>query len=88
MFNLQRYHVPDNWQFVRARKLFEEPLVTPGKDLDFKWSEPDEEGLVKFLCGENGFNEERIRLVHYECMLSNNFILMHSFNFRSSHSSR
>lgn len=26
-----------------------------------KWSEPDEEGLVKFLCGDKQFNEERIR---------------------------
>lgn len=26
-----------------------------------KWSEPDEEGLVKFLCGDKQFNEERVR---------------------------
>lgn len=26
-----------------------------------KWTDPDEEGLVKFLCGDRQFNEERIR---------------------------
>ena len=26
-----------------------------------KWGAPDEEGLIKFMCGEKGFNEDRIR---------------------------
>lgn len=26
-----------------------------------KWTDPDEEGLVKYLCGDRQFNEERIR---------------------------
>lgn len=26
-----------------------------------KWSDPDEEGMVKFLCGDKQFNEERVR---------------------------
>lgn len=26
-----------------------------------KWSDPDEEGLVKFLCSDKQFNEERVR---------------------------
>ncbi|OQR79820.1 flap endonuclease 1-like [Tropilaelaps mercedesae] len=56
-----KYNVPENWQFEKARELFEKPHVIPGRNLEFKWTEPDEEGLVKFLCEENGFNEERIR---------------------------
>lgn len=26
-----------------------------------KWIEPDEEGLVKYLCGDKQFNKERVR---------------------------
>lgn len=26
-----------------------------------KWNDPDEEGLVKYLCGDKQFNEERVR---------------------------
>lgn len=29
--------------------------------MQLKWTEPDEEGLVKFLCGDRQFSEERIR---------------------------
>lgn len=26
-----------------------------------KWTDPDEEGLVKYLCGDKQFNEDRVR---------------------------
>ncbi len=26
-----------------------------------KWTEPNEEGLVKFMCDQKGFSEDRIR---------------------------
>lgn len=29
--------------------------------LQIKWTDPDEEGLIKFLCGDRQFNEDRIR---------------------------
>lgn len=29
--------------------------------IELKWNDPDEDGLVKFLCGDKQFNEERIR---------------------------
>ena len=29
--------------------------------LQLKWTEPDEEGLVKYLCGDKAFSEERVR---------------------------
>ena len=30
-------------------------------ECDLKWENPDEEGLVAYMCGENGFGEDRIR---------------------------
>jgi len=30
-------------------------------NFDFKWTVPDEEGLVAFLCGQKAFAEERVR---------------------------
>ncbi|XP_064467089.1 flap endonuclease 1-like [Ornithodoros turicata] len=57
----KKFTVPEDWPFKKARQLFLEPEVTPADDVQLKWTEPDEDGLVKFLCEENGFNEERIR---------------------------
>lgn len=56
-----KYQVPDDWNFAVARKLFKEPEVLDPVTIDLKWKEPDEEGLVKFLCGDRQFNEERVR---------------------------
>lgn len=36
--------------------------VTPAAEIPaFKWSAPDEEGLVDFLVKEKNFNEDRVR---------------------------
>jgi len=56
-----KYPPPENWMFQEARRLFKEPEVTPASEVDLKWEKPDEEELVKFMCGEKGFQEERIR---------------------------
>ncbi|CAG0911792.1 unnamed protein product, partial [Cyprideis torosa] len=57
----KKYPPPEDWNFEGARRLFHEPDVTKAEDLDFKWEEPNEEELVKYMCEEKGFNEERIR---------------------------
>ncbi|KAH9362067.1 hypothetical protein HPB48_002045 [Haemaphysalis longicornis] len=57
----KKYAVPEDWPYKEARQLFLEPEVTPADEVQLKWGDPDEEGLVKFLCEENGFSEERIR---------------------------
>merc|ERR1711953_1264462 len=44
-----------------ARRLFKEPEVTPADKIELKWEKPDEEGLVKYMCEEKGFAEDRIR---------------------------
>ncbi|EDX07413.1 flap endonuclease 1 [Drosophila simulans] len=56
-----KYTVPENWNYKVARELFIEPEVANADSIDLKWVEPDEEGLVKFLCGDRQFNEERVR---------------------------
>ncbi|KAJ0171379.1 hypothetical protein K1T71_012929 [Dendrolimus kikuchii] len=56
-----KYQPPENWDYENARRLFMEPEVKDPKDIELKWCDPDEEGLVKFLCGDRQFNEERVR---------------------------
>ncbi|XP_058830733.1 flap endonuclease 1 [Topomyia yanbarensis] len=56
-----KYIVPENWNYQQARQLFKEPDVADPESLELKWVEPDEEGLVKYLCGDRQFNEDRIR---------------------------
>ncbi|KAI1826565.1 DNA-repair protein rad2 [Xylaria intraflava] len=58
-----KYTVPDDWPYADARELFFEPNVRKADDplCDFKWEKPDVEGLVKFLCTDKGFNEDRVR---------------------------
>jgi flap endonuclease-1 len=59
--NRERYQIPEDWPYQEARRLFKEPLVcTDEAQLDFKWSAPDEEGLIAFLVNENGFNSDRV----------------------------
>ncbi|XP_015429599.1 PREDICTED: flap endonuclease 1 [Dufourea novaeangliae] len=57
----KKYSIPEDWNYKQARILFQEPEVTNPEKIDLKWSDPDEEGLVEFLCGNKQFNEERVR---------------------------
>ncbi|XP_071535450.1 flap endonuclease 1 [Panulirus ornatus] len=57
----KKYPAPEDWPYEEARKLFLEPEVTDPKEIELKWTEPDEEGLVKYMCEEKGFSEDRIR---------------------------
>ncbi|XP_059055749.1 flap endonuclease 1 [Achroia grisella] len=56
-----KYPPPENWDYEGARKLFLAPEVTDPSEIEIKWTDPDEEGLVNFLCGDKQFNEERVR---------------------------
>ncbi|KAI4497124.1 hypothetical protein M0802_007870 [Mischocyttarus mexicanus] len=57
----KKYTIPEDWNYKQARLLFQEPDVADIDNIELKWSEPDEEGLVTFLCGDKQFNEERVR---------------------------
>ncbi|XP_055300724.1 flap endonuclease 1 [Sitodiplosis mosellana] len=56
-----KYIVPEDWNYEQARELFHTPDVADPNTIDIKWTDPDEEGLVKYLCGDRQFNEDRIR---------------------------
>ncbi|KAK7158956.1 hypothetical protein R3I94_005330 [Phoxinus phoxinus] len=57
--NRKTHPIPPNWQYKDARKLFfETPQID---DPVLAWTEPDEEGLVQFLCKEKRLKEERVR---------------------------
>eukprot|EP00761_Pharyngomonas_kirbyi_P003065 gb/GECH01003069.1/.p1 GENE.gb/GECH01003069.1/~~gb/GECH01003069.1/.p1 ORF type:complete len:377 (+),score=125.07 gb/GECH01003069.1/:1-1131(+) len=56
----KHYVVPEHFPFEGARKLFKDPEVTPSKDIELKWSDPDTEGVIKFLVEEKQFNRERV----------------------------
>jgi flap endonuclease-1 len=43
----------------RIRKIFLEPEIT--REYSLKWSKPDEDKVVTFLCGERDFSEDRVR---------------------------
>ncbi|KAI0301139.1 PIN domain-like protein [Multifurca ochricompacta] len=53
--------VPEEWPWEEAKKIFEEPDVTPADQVELEWETPDVEGLVDFLVKDKGFNEERVR---------------------------
>ncbi|XP_039954992.1 flap endonuclease 1 [Bactrocera neohumeralis] len=57
----KKYTVAEDWNYQVARELFIKPEVTDPLAIELKWTEPDEEGLVKFLCGDRQFNEDRVR---------------------------
>ncbi|KAJ8681330.1 hypothetical protein QAD02_017117 [Eretmocerus hayati] len=57
----KKFPAPEDWNYKDARLLFIEPEVQNPDEIDLKWNDPDEEGLVKFLCGDKQFNEERVR---------------------------
>eukprot|EP00899_Mesostigma_viride_P005794 jgi/Mesvir1/15215/Mv06445-RA.1 len=58
----KKYNVPEDWPYKQARELFQKPDVLKGDDVPpFKWSDPDVEGLMKFLVTEKNFNEDRVK---------------------------
>lgn len=59
--DLSKHPSPEDWLYKEARGLFLEPDVVDCSTLELKWSEPDEDGLLQFMCSEKQFSEDRIR---------------------------
>ncbi|KXZ46864.1 hypothetical protein GPECTOR_40g598 [Gonium pectorale] len=57
-----KYPVPDPFPHKESHEYFTAPEVTPAAELPaFKWSAPDEDGLIQFLVNEKSFSEQRVR---------------------------
>ena len=58
---MERYKVPENWMYKKARDLFKNPDVTDKEDLPpFKWTGPKEKELTNFLVERCNFNKDRV----------------------------
>jgi flap endonuclease-1 len=57
----EKYPIPENWLYKEARELFLNPEVIDANTIDLKWNEPDEDGVIEYMCKEKGFNEERMK---------------------------
>jgi len=56
-----KYIVPEVFPFEEIREYFKNPPVSPVEDCNLSFTEPNEEGLVEFLCKNKGFAEDRVR---------------------------
>ncbi|XP_040921793.1 flap endonuclease 1 isoform X2 [Toxotes jaculatrix] len=56
-----KHPAPEDWLYKEARSLFLKPEVVDCSSVELKWSEPDEEGLIQFMCNEKQFSEDRMR---------------------------
>merc|ERR1712130_15748 len=60
--DMQKYKIPDNWQYKESRELFLNPSVTKKADLPkFKWELPKEKELTDFLVEKMSFNLDRVQ---------------------------
>lgn len=58
--NLPAEKVPENFRYQVAREFFKECDAVDTKQVDFKFEDPDVEGLTKFLVEECSFAKERV----------------------------
>ncbi|OBA20895.1 flap endonuclease 1 [Metschnikowia bicuspidata var. bicuspidata NRRL YB-4993] len=56
-----KYQVPENWPYKEAKELFMNPELLKDDEIDFKWAEPNLDGLIEFMVRDKGFSEDRIR---------------------------
>jgi flap endonuclease-1 len=56
-----KYQISENWNYKKARELFKNPEVIDAETIELKWCEPDEEGIIEYMCKNKGFSEERMR---------------------------
>merc|ERR1719408_503882 len=58
--NIEKEKIPPNFRYEVAREFFKICEAVDTNTVDFKFVEPDFEGLTKFLVEDNSFNKERV----------------------------
>eukprot|EP01125_Pyxidicula_operculata_P018621 TRINITY_DN6628_c0_g1_i2.p1 TRINITY_DN6628_c0_g1~~TRINITY_DN6628_c0_g1_i2.p1 ORF type:complete len:403 (+),score=103.78 TRINITY_DN6628_c0_g1_i2:169-1209(+) len=56
-----KFKIPDNFPYEDIRKYFKDPPSSPAAECELTFNDPDEDGLIQFLCKEKGFNEDRVK---------------------------
>lgn len=56
-----KYKIPEDFLYKESRKLFVKPDVLDPDEVKLVWKDPDEEGLIKFMVEEKGFQLDRIQ---------------------------
>lgn len=56
----EKHKIPEDFLYKEAHQLFVNPDVS-NEDIKLDWKDPDEEGVVQFLCNEKGFNVDRVK---------------------------
>lgn len=58
----EKFTVPDNFEqdIIPVHEFFVHPEVQDVEAIELKWNDPDEEGLLKFLCDDKQFSRDRI----------------------------
>jgi flap endonuclease-1 len=56
----EKNKIPAFFPIDQVRQIFKHPEVTPAEELDLKFTDPDEEGLTKFLVEEKKFDPTRV----------------------------
>ncbi|ESO98353.1 hypothetical protein LOTGIDRAFT_114414 [Lottia gigantea] len=57
----KKHTIPEDWMYKEARRLFQEPEVTDPTEIDLKWTDPDEDKLIEYMCTQKNFSEDRIK---------------------------
>jgi len=53
---------PENWKHKEAADFFKKPDIQQPADMKaLVWKEPDEKGVLEFMCTQKGFNTDRIK---------------------------
>jgi flap endonuclease-1 len=65
---------PETFIYEKARQLFKEPDVINPNSIELKWTDPDYDGLKKFLCDEKQFNVNRVESAMKRIDVNSDFI--------------